>query len=229
MTLGDLIKDYRNIHQMSMDDFASKSGLSKAYISLLEKNKHPKTGKPITPSIEKIKQVADAIEMNFNDVFNQIDGDVLLSGTKKATAPLPRDAIHYVPETTQSIPLVGTINCGIPLFADENIEGYIETPSSDITSGEVYFWLRAKGNSMSNIGIREGDLLLIRQQDDVDSGDIAVVSINDNDATLKRVIKKENAIILQPENSNYDTKIFIGKEMQDVKIRGRLMKMEKRF
>ena len=82
---------------------------------------------------------------------------------------------------------------------------------------------------MINVGIHEGDLLLIRQQHDVDSGDIAVVSINGDDATLKRIIKKENALILQPENPTYETKIFIGEEMDSVQIRGRLMKLEKRF
>ena len=82
---------------------------------------------------------------------------------------------------------------------------------------------------MINVGIHEGDLLLIRQQNDVDSGDIAVVSINSDEATLKRIIKKENAIILQPENPSYETKIFVGEEMISVHIRGRLMKLEKRF
>ena len=82
---------------------------------------------------------------------------------------------------------------------------------------------------MINVGIHEGDLLLIRQQNDVDSGDIAVVAVNEDDATLKRVIKKENALILQPENPAYETKIFVGEEMESVHIKGRLMKLEKRF
>lgn len=142
---------------------------------------------------------------------------------------LPPDAIPYIPEKTIPIPLVGAVNCGTPLFAEDNIEEYIDTPISDITSGETYFWLRAKGDSMVNIGIYEGDLLLIRQQNDVDSGDIAVVAINGDDATLKRVIKKENAIVLQPENPAYEMKIFVGKEMEDVKIRGRLMQLRKLF
>lgn len=51
MTLGEIIKEYRTAHNLSMDAFSEKSGISKAYISLLEKNKHPKTGKPIAPSI----------------------------------------------------------------------------------------------------------------------------------------------------------------------------------
>lgn len=142
---------------------------------------------------------------------------------------LPRNAIPYTPRATVSVPLVGAVNCGTPLLAIENIEGYIETPAEDIHSGETYFWLRAKGDSMVNLGIHEGDLLLIRKQEDVDSGDIAVVAINGDEATLKRVIKKDNALVLQPENPNYETKIFVGEEMESVMIRGRLMKLEKRF
>ena len=117
---------------------------------------------------------------------------------------LPQDAIPYTPRPTKPIPIVGVVNCGMPLLAEDNIEGYIETPLEDLNSGEEYFWLRA-------------------------SGDIAVVSVNGDDATLKRVIKKENAIVLQPENPAYEMKIFVGKEMEDVHIRGRLMKLEKRF
>lgn len=79
----------------------------------------------------------------------------------------------------------------MPLLAEDNIEGYIETPLEDLNSGEEYFWLRAKGDSMTNIGIHEGDFLLIRKQSNVDSGDIAVVSVNGDDATLKRVIKRK--------------------------------------
>lgn len=81
MTLGEIIKNYRDRHEMSMDAFSAKSGISKAYISLLEKNKHPKTGKPITPSIQSIKQAADGMDMDFNVLFNAIDGDVSLSAT----------------------------------------------------------------------------------------------------------------------------------------------------
>ncbi len=142
---------------------------------------------------------------------------------------LPKDAIPYIPEAMVNIPLVGSVNCGTPLFAEDNIEGYIPTPESDIQTGETYFWLRAKGDSMINVGIHDGDLLLIRQQTDVDNGDIAVVAVNGDEATLKRVKKQENAIILQPENQNCETRIFIGEDTEKISIRGRLMKVEKRF
>lgn len=79
MTLGDIIRTYRAEHKMSMDAFSEKSGISKAYISLLEKNKHPKTGKPIAPSIQCIKQAADGMNMDFNLLFSQIDEDIQVS------------------------------------------------------------------------------------------------------------------------------------------------------
>lgn len=142
---------------------------------------------------------------------------------------LPSGAIPYVPVDTVLVPLVGSVNCGTPLFADENIEEYIPTPTKDMLTGEDYFWLRAKGDSMLNVGIREGDLLFIRKQSDVDSGDIAVVSVDGDEATLKRVIKKENALILQPENPSHETKIFVGEEMNSICIKGRLMESKKKF
>ena len=168
------------------------------------------------PRIDRIEQIAN---------YFGIEKSALMEKRN----PLPAGAILYQDRPTQPIPIVGVVSCGTPLLAEDNIEGYHETSLQDMTTGETYFWLRAKGDSMINVGIHEGDLLLIRQQSDVDSGDIAVVAINEDDATLKRVIKKENALILQPENPAYETKIFIGEEMTSVHIRGRLMKLEKRF
>lgn len=78
MTLGQIIKSYRTEHGLSMDSFSERSGISKAYISLLEKNKHPKTGKVIAPSIQCIKQAADGMGMDFNDLFEMIDGNASL-------------------------------------------------------------------------------------------------------------------------------------------------------
>lgn len=76
MHLGEIIKKYRNEHKISMDEFSSRSGISKAYISLLEKNKHPKTGKAIEPSITCIKQAAKGMNMDFDTLFSHLDGDI---------------------------------------------------------------------------------------------------------------------------------------------------------
>ena len=85
------IKDYRKSHNMSMDLFAEKSGISKAYISLLEKNRHPKTGKPIAPSIQCIKQAAEGMGMDFNALFGMIDGNVSLVDEKSSSTLTAKD------------------------------------------------------------------------------------------------------------------------------------------
>ncbi len=82
MTLGDVIKRYRTNNKISMDIFSELSGISKAYISLLEKNRHPKTGKPIVPSIQVIKQAANAMNIDFNELFSLIDSDVSLENNQ---------------------------------------------------------------------------------------------------------------------------------------------------
>ena len=201
------IRHYMELHGKSRNDMCQALGVK--YTTLTDWV----NGKTY-PRIDRIEQIAAYFGIEKSDLVED---------------RMPMDAIPYHKRPTLPVPLVGAVSCGMPLLAEDNIEGYIDTPAQDITTGETYFWLRAKGDSMINVGIHEGDLLLIRQQQDVDSGDIAVVSINGDDATLKRVIKKENALILQPENTSYETKIFVGEEMDSVHIRGRLMKLEKRF
>ena len=88
MHLGQIIKKYRKENNYSMDYFAKKSGLSKAYISLLEKNQHPKTGKPISPSVQCIKQAADGMGMNFDELFNMLDGTITIA-SQSNVSPSP--------------------------------------------------------------------------------------------------------------------------------------------
>ena len=75
MNLGKIIKKYRDDNKLSMDKFAKMSGVSKAYISVLEKNKRPKTGKPVTPSISIIKNIAKAMNISFDELFNMLKDD----------------------------------------------------------------------------------------------------------------------------------------------------------
>ncbi|MEG2304835.1 MAG: helix-turn-helix transcriptional regulator [Lachnospiraceae bacterium] len=74
MTLGEIIKDYRTMHDISMREFETLSGISRGYLSMLEKNENPRSGKPIAPSIEMIRQVASAVGMTFEQVFDLMDG-----------------------------------------------------------------------------------------------------------------------------------------------------------
>lgn len=96
MTLGEIIKSYRITNDLSMDAFSERSGISKSYISLLEKNRHPKTGKEIAPSLQCIKQAADGMNMDFNILFSMLDGNVAVNTedtylTKKDNKDIAKD------------------------------------------------------------------------------------------------------------------------------------------
>lgn len=79
MKLGEILRFYRATHSMSMDEFSRRSGISKSYISLLEKDKHPKTGEPITPSVNIINQAATAMGLSFDDLFKMLNSDQKIS------------------------------------------------------------------------------------------------------------------------------------------------------
>src|SRR5690554_6227012 len=125
------------------------------------------------------------------------------------------------------LPIVGAISCGNGAVAYDDIEGYEDVPSSWLNGGE-YFFLRAKGDSMINARIQDGDLLLIRRQDDVENGEIAAVLI-DGEAVLKRVYKTNDTIILQSENAMYKPIILNKNDMKDVRIIGKLKKVVLNF
>lgn len=123
------------------------------------------------------------------------------------------------PVKLKKIPILGTIACGKPILAEENYDGYFmideNLPYSD-------FVLRAKGDSMIDANIHEGDLVFFRKQNDVDNGTIAAVLIED-EATLKRVNKSNGTLILQPCNTNYNPIIINKSDNKKVLILGQMV------
>lgn len=111
---------------------------------------------------------------------------------------------NIIPVTsTVKIPILGSIACGEPIYVEENFSGY-RTESNDALPSGKLFYLEAKGNSMEPT-IPNGSFVLIREQSDVEYGEIAAVLVNGNtEATLKRVKKQRNVIMLMPDNSNYE-------------------------
>lgn len=105
---------------------------------------------------------------------------------------------------TISLPVLGAVSCGIPKYAEENIEEYVQVPASWFGVGE-FFALRADGQSMINAGIDDGDLVIIRKQEYAEPGQIVVALIDNEDATLKRYRPKEGGqyIDLVPENDKF--------------------------
>ncbi|MEK7576096.1 MAG: transcriptional repressor LexA [Patescibacteria group bacterium] len=104
---------------------------------------------------------------------------------------------------TVNVPLVGTISCGAPVFAEENIEAHIPISVSLAKPGFRYFLLRASGDSMNKAGIEDGDFVLVRQQPTADNGQ-RVVALIDDEATVKEIEFTKDVVILKPRSKNKD-------------------------
>lgn len=130
--------------------------------------------------------------------FYNVSIDYLLGRTSSApSALLPAEATPFNPQNTA--PLLGTVRAGLPMYAEENIEGYIPIMQND---GAKYFWLRVSGDSMNAAGMADGDQILVREQPEVENGQPAVVIVNGDEATVKYFRREGNLIILTPKSFN---------------------------
>lgn len=213
LTLGELVRAYRSEHQMTMQNFADGCGLSKAYISILERNINPSTGRPPIPSLETIRAIAKTLRVDFNDLLAALDGDQVVS--LKSAQDLPANVVP-LPEM-KKVPLVGQIACGTPILAEQNIEEYIDLPAHI----NADYALTCKGESMINIGIEDGDIVYIRQQEEVENGQVAAVMVGDDEATLKRFYFEDGIVQLIAENSTIPPKVFVGEAINQVRVIGR--------
>ncbi|MDD5032158.1 MAG: transcriptional repressor LexA [Patescibacteria group bacterium] len=109
---------------------------------------------------------------------------------------------------TVNVPLVGTVACGLPITAEENIEGFIPVSVSLAKPGSRYYLLHADGDSMNGAGINDGDIVLVRQQQVAEPGD-KVVALIDNEATIKKYYPAKEAIVLKPQSTNKEHKPII--------------------
>ena len=116
-----------------------------------------------------------------------------------------------------NIPILGNVAAGIPLLAEENLEGFVSIPARFLKKGE-HFALRVKGDSMKDAGILEGDIAFFVMQSNAENGNIVVASLNDEAITLKKFYKETNRIKLKAENPVYPP-IYT----QNVKILGKLI------
>ena len=199
MHIGQKIKQLRKAHKLTQEELAKILDVKPTAVSAWELGRNK-------PLMDKLDMMAHYFGVPISYFFeeNQI---------KRS-----KTYIHFV-----KLPIVGTISCGNGVIAYEDIEGYEDVPSSWLNGGE-YFFLRAKGDSMINARIMDGDLLLIRKQDDVENGEIAAVLIDD-EIVLKRVYKSDGTIILQSENPSYKPVIVRPEDMINVRIIGKLKKV----
>lgn len=143
---------------------------------------------------------------------------------KYKSPSLPANATPVDSDHFKRIPILGYISAGLPLYAEEHIEGYTAT---DLNGGAEYFALRVKGDSMNAIGVNEGYLIIVRRQDEVENGEVAVVMVGDEDATVKRFYATDTTVTLMPQSTNpiHQPQLYDVRKTP-VKVLGKVVKVE---
>lgn len=190
------LRELRKAQGMTMKQLGAMVGVSESAISQYE------TGK---------RNADYELLLQFAEIFG-VSIEYLLTGEESPTVA----ANIYVLPKTKKVPRLGIIACGEPILAVENIEDYDAMPLEIAAD----FTLICKGNSMINARIFDGDIVYIRKQDTVENGEIAAVLIDD-EATLKRVRKFEDHIVLEPANPMFEPLVYWRENMNEVRIIGK--------
>lgn len=188
------LRKLRQSHKLTQIELAKRLGLSYSAISMYERGERQ-------PNFETLEAIADFFNVPMSTLI------------EKSTPPY--NNIIPMPEMT-TIPLLGSIACGEPITAVENIEDYVTM----LKSVKADFALRCKGDSMIDARILDGDIVYIRQQAKVENGEIAAVLIGD-EATLKRVYISADTVTLMPANQKYSPLVYSGEEINEIRILGK--------
>jgi len=199
MNTSEKIYRLRTEQNMTQSQFAKIAGVSDKAVSAWEHGTRD-------PKIKPIQKICDYFGI---DVHSFID-----EKKESYQTSMPSNISRLEP--MQKIPLVGQIACGIPILAEQNITDYVDLP----THIKADYALTCKGESMINIGIYTGDIVYIRQQEEVENGQVAAVMIGEDEATLKRFYRNGNVIQLVAENSAIPPRVFIGEEIKQIRVVG---------
>lgn len=192
------IRELRKAHGLTLKELGAMLGTAESTVSHYERGSR----QPDNETLFKL-----------SEIFDESIGYILgVESRREALA----DLIGIMPVPRMSgVPLVGTIACGEPILAEQNVEAIMPMPEGV----RADFALRCKGDSMIGARIHDGDIVYIRQQPTVDDGQIAAVLI-DSEATLKRVYHADGALILQSENQQYKPMIYSGVKLSEVRVLG---------
>ena len=196
-SFSDMLGYLRRRENMSQKELADKAGVSRSAIGMYEAGERE-------PSFETLEAFADIFNVNMDTLLGKSVNEELLPNNVQRLIKMKK------------IPLVGTIACGTPILAEENITDYIDMPGHI----RADYALTCKGDSMINAGIRDGDIVYIRKQSQVENGQIAAVLIGGEEATLKRFYNVGGNVTLNAENPTYLPIIFIGGDAVNVRVIG---------
>lgn len=204
-TMGERIKRLRQLKGITQEDLAKIVGLQRGAIAKYE-----------IGIVENMKQTTIK---KMADYF----------GVKPSYLMCLEDKTDELGNPVVEVPILGTVKAGYDYLAQENWIGTTDISKKLAETGE-FFALKIHGDSMAPIFI-ENDTVIVRKQDDFESGNIVVALINGDEATIKKAKKSENSILLQPLNTNYEPLIFTNEEMKTipVKIIGIVKKMDREF
>lgn len=201
-TFADRLKFAMQQKGMRACELAQATGLSRARISQYSNGKY-------IPGADGLCRIAATLDVT----------EAWLMG-RDEPAPLPD---NISPIALKQCPLLGHIACGNPILAVQEADTYAST--NDTLN--AHFCLLAKGDSMTGARIFDGDQVFIQMSAMVNNGDIAAVVINE-EATLKRVFyyPEESKLILAPENPNFEPLVFVGEELNDIRILGKAIAVQ---
>ena len=187
----------------------SKSGIHRL-ISALEERGFVRRLAHKARALEVIKLPENA---SANDIFNSFTPSVIKGGLDTSVS------------NSTKISILGNIAAGTPVEAIQQEVDKVSLPEDLQNNGE-HFGLKIKGDSMIEAGINDGDTIIVKKASSAENGQIAVVLIDDQEATLKRIRKKGKTIALEAANRNYDTKIYAASR---IKIQGKLVSLYRNF
>jgi len=209
MSLLEHIKELQELNgNISINKLEKEAGLTRGSMSKWDNH---------APSYDKLKKVAD---------YFGVTVEYLLTGEQAH-----HQEYSSLPASTGGVwvPVLGAVSAGIPIEAIENIEDYEEITKDTAVQGE-YFGLRIQGDSMEP-RITSGDVVIIRKQGDCETGDVAVVLVNGDSATVKRIKKRPEGILLIPNNNAYEPMFYSNKEIEDLPVRiiGKVVELRAKF
>lgn len=212
MTIGERIKERRKELGMTVDELAEKLGKNRATIYRYESNEIEKLPTTVLEPLAKSLNVSPGYLMGWEG-----DDPAKIKG-----------AIPYTPEKMIPIPVIGRVAAGYTCLAETDIECYELVNSEVLNSGYEYVYLKVVGDSMEPL-ILEGDLVLVRLQEIVESGDYAVVIVDEEDGVVKQIEFDNDCIKLISQNPYYPPRIFKGKSRERVRIYGKVVESKRKF
>lgn len=207
-TFAERLKSLRREKGWSQQRLADELDLSKSSVNMYERGERE-------PGFETMEAIADLFNVDMNYLYGRTDikiADPIVLAPKKPTIP---PGFEPMPKM-KKIPLIGSIACGEPITAEQNIEKMVDAPENI----RCDFSLTCHGDSMVDAGIHDKDVVYIRIQPEVENGEIAAVRI-DGEATLKRVYYNPGTLTLMPANPAYAPMIYTGSQLEEVHIEGK--------